>query len=65
LAEVLMACAWTIPISGKPAFLWIFAQAFAGDITGKPGSLAFGLAMIALCWAAGWWLDRRRIYIRL
>lgn len=34
----------------------------AGD---KPGSLLYALVYMLLCWGVAWWLDRRRIYIRL
>lgn len=64
-AEVLMGLAWTFEVSGKPLFLWLFETVFAGQVTGKFGSLLFGLAMVGLCWAVGWWMDRRRIYVRL
>ena len=65
LAEVLMAAAWTAKWGHESLFMAIFTSVFAGNVTGWLGSFAFGLAMVALCWAVGWWLDRRRIYIRL
>lgn len=65
LAEVLMALSWTFRIGDQPVFMAIFDHVFLGQVSGKTGSFAFGLAMVALCWAVGGWMDRRRLYIRL
>ena len=29
------------------------------------GAFAFALVFMFLCWAAGWWLDRKKIYIKV
>jgi predicted acyltransferase len=39
-----------------------FFRPLAGD---KPGSLLYAVSFMLMCWAVAWWLDRRRIYIRL
>jgi predicted acyltransferase len=39
-----------------------YFQPLAGD---KPGSLLYALSFMLICWIVAWWLDRRRIYIRL
>ncbi|MBU6269418.1 MAG: DUF1624 domain-containing protein [Sphingomonadales bacterium] len=64
LAEILMALAWTFRAAGQPIFLWLYDHAFAGASTGRIGSLAFGLAMVLLCWLIGRELDRRGWYLR-
>jgi predicted acyltransferase len=55
---------------GTPAWItplpWLYRSFFA-DLAPDPrlGSLAFALANLALYAALAWWLDRRRIYIRV
>ena len=65
LAEALMSVAWTVKVNGLSLFMVIFNTVFAGAVTGRIGSFAFGLAMVGLCWAIGGWMDRRRVYVRL
>jgi len=54
---------WTSPLP------WIYKTFFAevGRYSGDPrlGSLLFACANLALYWALAWWLDRRRITIRV
>jgi predicted acyltransferase len=51
---------WTSPLP------WVYQQVFAG-IGSDPrlGSLLYALAHLAVYAALAWWLDQRRIYIRL
>jgi predicted acyltransferase len=51
---------WTSPLP------WVYQQVFAG-IGSDPrlGSLLFALAHLALYAGLAWWLDRRRIYVRV
>ena len=51
---------WTSPLP------WLYQQVFAG-IGSDPrlGSLLYALAHLAVYAALAWWLDQRRIYIRL
>jgi predicted acyltransferase len=54
------SAAWTSPLP------WIYEQGFAG-IGSDPrlGSLLFACANVAFYGLLAWWLDRRRIYIRV
>lgn len=65
ISEVLLALAWTFRLGDRPLFLAIYEGLFLGDVTGKWGSLAFGMAVVALVWGIGRWMDRRGIYVRL
>ncbi|MDO8418545.1 MAG: heparan-alpha-glucosaminide N-acetyltransferase domain-containing protein [Rubrivivax sp.] len=51
---------WTSPLP------WVHQNVFAG-LGGDPrlGSLLFAVANLLLYWLLAWWLDRRRIYIRV
>jgi len=64
-AEVLMSVLWLVQIGPQPLFMWIYTRGFqfwAGD---KNGSLAFALFFMLGCWALGYWMDWRRIYVKV
>lgn len=44
---------------------WINAFFFQRLAPGSSGSLLFALAFALLCWVVAWWLDRKKIYLRL
>lgn len=55
-----------------PALGWqqpIYDRGFAGWIAPWGGdrlaSLAFAIVFVAFWWAVVWWMDRRRIYLKL
>lgn len=50
--------------SGTPYFKAIYETAFSW-IGGNWGSLAFAICYMLLCWSVGWWMDKRKIYIRV
>jgi predicted acyltransferase len=55
---------------GKPvytsAFGW-FYEHVCKQIPGKPevGSLIYAICMVALMWLLGWWMDKKKIYLRV
>ncbi len=44
---------------------WINAVFFQRVAPGPLGSLLFALAFALLCWVVAWWMDRKKIYLRL
>ena len=65
LSEVLAILLYTMKTdSGKSWFQAIYENTF-GHIGGKTGSLLFALAFMLTCWLVGWWLNKRKIYIRV
>jgi predicted acyltransferase len=65
LSEVLAILLYTFRTrSGKTYFQSIYENTF-GYVGGKSGSLLFALAFMLICWLVGWWLDKRKIYIRV
>ncbi|WP_242157805.1 acyltransferase family protein [Aestuariivivens sediminis] len=56
----------TIPTgSGLDAFEWVSERIFQAIFPGSFGSLVTAIAFTMLCWGVGWWLDKRRIYIKI
>ncbi len=66
LSEILVISLYMIPVGGgKSAFSWLGTQVFQPIAPGPVGSLFFALTFMLLCWSVGWFLDRRKIYIRV
>ena len=66
LSEVLAIILYMTPVRpGVSAFDAINTALFQSVAPGPISSLLFALCFMLLCWATGWWLDRRRIYIRV
>lgn len=51
--------------SGEPIFEWVSIAVFQKLLPGAAGSLATAICFMMVCWSAAWWLDRRKIYIRI
>ena len=66
LSELLVITLYMVPVGGgQSAFGWLGVHVFQAILPGAFGSLLFALSFMLLCWSAGWWLDRRGIYVRV
>lgn len=55
---------WFIRIDGQSLYGWVYENAFEW-IGPTLGSFLFAIAFTMICWAAGWWLDKKKIYIKV
>ena len=66
LSEVLVTIVYMIRIgSGENLFGWINRVVFQAIAHGPFGSFLFAIFYMLICWSVGWWLNKRRIYIRV
>jgi predicted acyltransferase len=65
LSELIAILMWSIPVGNRSVYEWVNELLFQQMLPGSSGSLLFALTVMFTCWVAGWWLDRRRIYIRV
>lgn len=66
LSEVLVTVLNMIRVSlGQNVFGWINANLFQAVAPGPWGSFLFAIIYMLLCWSVGWWLNKRKIYIRV
>ncbi|RYF75126.1 MAG: DUF1624 domain-containing protein [Cytophagaceae bacterium] len=66
LSEVLVIICYMIPAGGGESVQgWIGTHVFQTIAPGPVGSLLFALTFMLLCWSVGWFLDRRKIYVRV
>ncbi len=64
LSEVGIIALWMIPVGGKQLPSWAFENIF-NHAPAYWASLLFALAWMMICWLAGWWMDRKKIYVRV
>ncbi|MCC7401424.1 MAG: DUF5009 domain-containing protein [Chitinophagaceae bacterium] len=64
LSELLAIVLLTIPMENLSFYKWLYNNIFiyAGAYL---GSLLFALAYMLLCWAVAYWLDKKKIYIKV
>ncbi|MFG6686035.1 acyltransferase family protein [Mariniflexile sp. HNIBRBA6329] len=55
-----------IPVgSGLDAFEWVSERIFQNVFPGSFGSFVTAIVFMLLCWSLGWWLNKKRIYIKI
>jgi predicted acyltransferase len=65
LSELLATLLWIIHIDKKTSlYQWIYKNIFA-HAGAYMGSLFFAVAYMLLCWCVGYWMDKKKIYIRV
>jgi len=66
LSELGATLLWFFRVGEKkqPVYAWLYQNLFqhAGDYF---GSFLFAISVMLVCWLVGYWLDKRKIYIRV
>lgn len=65
ISELLVTVLYLVKVDGDTSlFRWIYVHlfSFAGDYW---GSLLFAVAYMLLCWSAGYWMDKKKVYLRV
>ncbi|MFL5741200.1 MAG: acyltransferase family protein [Flavisolibacter sp.] len=65
VSELLVTVLFMIPVGRQNFFGWINTVFFQKLAPGAIGSLLFALCYMLFCWCVGWWMNRRKIYIRV
>ena len=66
LSEVLAITFYLVVMStGDSFYAWINNVLFQTVMPGPFGSLLFAIVFMLVCWSVGWWLDKKKIYIRV
>lgn len=63
-SELLVTVLHMVPIGDSSLFRWIYEHTFiyAGDYW---GSFFFAITYMFLCWCLGYWMDKRKLYLRV
>lgn len=64
LSELLIIALFIIPVGGISLWEWVNANIFS-LATPYVGSLLQAICYMLLCWSFGYWLDKKKIYIRV
>jgi predicted acyltransferase len=65
LSEVIIVLLYTIPAGDGSLLGWIYRnlfQSWAGNTNGSP---LFAISIMLTCWAVGYWMDKRKIYVKV
>lgn len=66
LSEVLVTVIHMIHVApGKGLFQVINTNVFQAIAPGSLGSFLFAITYMLVCWVVGWWLNKRKIYIKV
>lgn len=70
LSEVFAITLWSIPVTeanglGTSLYEWLYWHVFQPVFGNYPGSLAFALAFVGLCWLVCYGLYRRRLFLKV
>jgi predicted acyltransferase len=67
LSELLVVILYMIPMSSAPRgslYGWTYQNIFS-HAGAYFGSLLFAVSYMLICWLVGYWLDKRKIYVRV
>ena len=65
VADVLVVILTLIYINPKSTlFQWVYVNIFK-HLGAHLGSFLFAITFMLICWLVGWWMDKRKIYIRV
>ena len=65
LSEVFVIALFTIPVGEGSLYGWIYKnvfQSWAGDYNGSP---FFAIWVMLTCWTVGYFMDKRKIYVKV
>ena len=65
LSEVLVMVLYMIPVEDKSFPEWLFSDFFGSFANPINASLLFALFFMLTCWLVGYFMDRKKIYIRV
>lgn len=65
LSELLVTVFYMLPVGQQSFYGWINHEFYQQVAPGSWGSFLFALTYMLLCWSIGWWLDRKKIYIKV
>ncbi|MBE9489310.1 MAG: DUF5009 domain-containing protein [Bacteroidetes bacterium] len=65
LSELLLITMYTIHMAdGTTLFSWIYQHVFI-YVGAYFGSFLYAITFMLFCWSIGWWMDKKKIYIRV
>ena len=64
MSEIGIVLLWMIPIGDMQLPRWLYLHVFS--LTGAyTGAFLYAVWWMLTCWLVGWWMDRKKIYVRV
>lgn len=64
LSNVLLIILYTIPVGTGSLQMWLY-ESFTLIMSAQNASILFALLFMLWCWLIGYWMDRKKIYLRV
>src|SRR5215211_2252370 len=66
LSELLVTVLYMVPVNKKETvYVWINHNFFQAIAPGSIGSFLFALMYMLLCWSVGWWMNKKKLFIKV
>lgn len=65
LSEIFVVILFMIPVGGESLFGYVNRNFFQLIVPGPLGSFLFAICYMLFCWSIGWWLNKRKIYVKV
>jgi predicted acyltransferase len=65
LSEVGVILLYFFKVGDRSVYEWLFLAAFYPIAGGYMGSLLFAISWMLICWCFGYWLDKKKIYVKV
>ena len=65
VSEVFVILLFTFNVGEQSAYSWIASTIFGATLGGYNGSLGFALWIMLTCWAVGYFMDKKKVYVKV
>ena len=65
ISEIGLTIMWIVPVGGKPLSEYLFTHVWAPIVGDYLGSFLFAFTWMMVCWLVGYWMDQKKIYIKV
>lgn len=65
LSEIFVVILFMIPVGRESLFRFVNTHFFQLIAPGPFGSFLFAITFMLFCWSIGWWLNKKRIYVKV
>jgi len=65
LSEIFVVILFMIPVGRESVFGFVNTHFFQLIAPGPFGSFLFAITFMLFCWSIGWWLNKKRIYVKV
>lgn len=64
-SELAVVVLTRVQTGGRDGYAWLYGATFQSLVPPRLASLLFAVSFMLACWGLGYWMDRRKIYIKV